>query len=180
MTSVYSGGLVYEYSQEDSKYGLGTISGGTYTENDDFQALMEQFKANPAPEGDGGYKSDGEASTCPSTSDTWNVKDFDGADLPAIPDGADDYMKNGAGKGPGLSGPGSQNAGGASTSTAQPGSGSVTAVASNASGQASSTGSSSASPSSAAGALQVPGSGKAGLICGAVVFISTLFGASLL
>lgn len=180
MTSVYSGGLVYEYSQEDSKYGLGSIEGSTYTENDDFQALMEQFKNNPAPEGDGGYKSDGEASTCPSTSDTWNVKDFDGADLPAIPDGADDYMKNGAGKAPGLSGPGSQNAGGESTSTAQPGSGSVTAVASNASGQASSTGSSSASPSSAAGALQVPGSGKAPLICGAVVFISTLFGAALL
>ena len=181
MTSVYSGGLVYEYSQEESKYGLGTIDGNTYTENDDFKNLMQQFSDNPAPEGDGGYKSDGKASECPSTSDSWNVKDFGAGELPAIPDGAEDYMKNGAGKGPGLKGDGSQNAGGESTSTAQAGSGSVTAVASNASSGASQTGSAAAASSSAAASsLLVGDMGKAPFVCAAAVLISTLFGASLL
>jgi len=181
MTSVYSGGLVYEYSQEESKYGLGTISGDTYTENDDFKNLMQQFADNPAPSGDGGYKSDGSASTCPSNSDSWDVKDFTGDELPALPDGADEYMKDGAGKGPGLQGSGSQNAGGESTSTAQAGSGSVTAVASNASNAASNTGAASAASSSAAAnSLLVGDMGKGPLVCGAVVLISTLFGASLL
>ena len=181
MTSVYSGGLVYEYSQEESKYGLGSIEGGTYTENDDFKNLMQQFKDNPAPEGDGGYKSDGQASECPAESDSWNVKDFKAGELPAIPDGADQYMKDGAGKGPGLKGDGSQNAGGESTSTAQAGSGSVTAVASNASSGASKTGSASAASSSAAAnSLLVGDMGKAPVVCAAVVLISTIFGASLL
>lgn len=182
MTSVYSGGLVYEYSQEESKYGLGSISGDTYTENDDFKNLMQQYSDNPAPSGDGGYKSDGKASECPANSDTWEVKDFDGEDLPAIPDGADKYMTDGAGKGPGLQGAGSQNAGGESTSTASAGSGSVTAVASNAaSGGASGTGAASAASSSAAANSMFAGEmGKAPLVCGAVVLISTLFGASLL
>jgi hypothetical protein len=181
MTSVYSGGLVYEYSQEESKYGLGSISGDTYTENQDFQALMQQFSENPAPSGDGGYKSDGTASPCPSNSDTWDVKDFNGEDLPALPDGASDYMKSGAGKGPGLTGAGSQNAGGESTATASAGSGSVTAVASNAaSSGASSSGASAATSSAAASSLLVGDMGKAPFVCGAVVLISTLFGAALL
>lgn len=182
MTSVYSGGLVYEYSQEESKYGLGTIDGDTYTENDDFKNLMQQFSDNPAPSGDGGYKSDGSASPCPSNSDTWDVKDFSGEELPAIPDGAEDYMKNGAGKGPGLSGSGSQNAGGESTSTADAGSGSVTAVASNASGSGASNtgGASAASSSAAASSLLVGDMGKAPFVCAAVVLVSSIFGASLL
>jgi hypothetical protein len=173
MTSVYSGGLVYEYSQEESKYGLGTISGDTYTENDDFQALMQKFADNPAPSGDGGYHSDGTASECPSNSDSWDVTAFTGDELPALPDGA--------GAGPGLQGEGSQNAGGESTSTAQAGSGSVTAVASNASSGASNTGSASAATSSAAAAnVLVTDMGKGPFVCAAVVLVSTLFGASLL
>jgi hypothetical protein len=181
MTSVYSGGLVYEYSQEESKYGLGTISGDTYTENDDFKALMQKFADNPAPSGDGGYHSDGTASECPSNSDSWDVTAFTGDELPALPDGADKYMSDGAGAGPGLQGEGSQNAGGESTSTAQAGSGSVTAVASNASSGASNTGSASAATSSAAAAnVLVTDMGKGPFVCAAVVLVSTLFGASLL
>jgi hypothetical protein len=179
MTSVYSGGLVYEYSQEESKYGLGSISGDTYTENQDFQALMQQFSENPAPSGDGGYKSDGSASPCPANSDTWDVQNFNGDDLPALPDGASDYMKNGAGKGPGLTGAGSQNAGGESTATASAGSGSVTAVASNAASSGAS-GAAAATSSAAASSLLVGDMGKAPFVCGAVVLISTLFGAALL
>jgi hypothetical protein len=164
MTSVYSGGLVYEYSQEESKYGLGSISGDTYTENQDFQALMQQFSENPAPSGDGGYKSDGSASPCPANSDTWDVQNFNGDDLPALPDGAS-------------TGAGSQNAGGESTATASAGSGSVTAVASNAASSGAS-GAAAATSSAAASSLLVGDMGKAPFVCGAVVLISTLFGAA--
>ena len=68
MSSVYSGGLVYEYSEEDSGYGLVKINGDSVTENEDFTELMNQFKSNPSPEGDDGYKSDGSASPCPANS----------------------------------------------------------------------------------------------------------------
>lgn len=185
MSAVYSGGLVYEYSVEDSGYGLVKINGNSVTENDDFKALQQMYKDNPAPEGDGGAKTDGKASECPKNSDSWNVKDFNGADLPAMPDGAEKYLKEGAGKGPGLQGSGSQQAGGGSTTTAQPGSGSVTGVASNASGSSgsgsSSSGSADASGSaSAANSLIMGEMGKAPLVCAAVVLVSSLFGASLL
>ncbi|KAK5745692.1 1,3-beta-glucanosyltransferase [Elasticomyces elasticus] len=172
MTPVYSGGLVYEYSEEGNDYGIVKISGTTVSEEAAFTALAQQLSKN-VPSGDGGYKSTGTPSTCPSQSDTWEVTAFTGEELPAIPSGAVSFMKDGAGTGPGLAGSGSQNAGGASTSTATPGSGSVTAVAS--SGAAAS-----ASASSAAQALIAGEMGVAPFVCGAVVLISTLFGASLL
>jgi 1,3-beta-glucanosyltransferase GAS5 len=126
MTSVYSGGLVYEYSEEGSKYGLVTIgSDGTVTEGADFAALKIALAGTPAPTGDGGYNSTGGASGCPAHSSNWNVT---GDALPAIPSAAAAMMKNGAGKGFGLTGTGSQNSGGTSTGTAAPGSGSVTAT----------------------------------------------------
>ncbi|KAK4635537.1 1,3-beta-glucanosyltransferase gel1 [Fulvia fulva] len=168
MTPVYSGGLVYEYSEEGSGYGLVTISGNTITPKSDFTALMSALSKTPPPQGDGGYKSDGTPSQCPTESSTWEVKDFTGQDLPAIPEGAEKYMKNGAGKGPGLSGTGSQNAGGESTGTAAPGSGSVSAVAS---GHASS--------SSAANAIAMGEIGYAPFVCSGFVMLSTLFGMAL-
>lgn len=181
MSGVYSGGLVYEYSEEDSNYGLVKIDGDSVTENEDFQALMKQFKDNPSPEGDGGARTDGAASECPANSDSWEVKDFKDDELPAIPDGAEKFMEDGAGKGPGLKGDGSQNAGGGSTETAEAGSGSVTAVASNAASSGSSTGAADAAASSgAASGLSAGEMGKAPFVCAAVVLISTLFGASLL
>ena len=170
MTPVYSGGLVYEYSQEESMYGLVTISGSTVSERPDFGALMQALKDTPAPTGDGGYKSDGQKSQCPPQSSTW----LPGNDaLPAIPDGAMQYMTNGAGKGPGLKGnnnAGSQNAGGASTATAIPGSGKPTTTAS----AASQSGSGSASSAS------VPVIPVGPLVCGIIVVLSSLLGASLL
>jgi len=140
MTTVYSGGLVYEYSEEGSKYGLVTISGSTVTENADFAALKTAFQGTPNPSGDGGYNSTGGASGCPAKSANWNVTSDA---LPAIPSGAASLMKTGAGQGAGLKGAGSQNSGGTSTGTATQGSGSVTAVATGASGT--STGKSAAS-----------------------------------
>ncbi|KAK8215404.1 1,3-beta-glucanosyltransferase [Zalaria obscura] len=175
MTPVYSGGLVYEYSEEGSGYGLVTISGSTVTKKDDFSALQSQLAANPAPTGDGGYKSDGTASTCPEAGDHWDVTDFSGEELPAIPSGAVKYMSQGAGTGPGLTGDGSQNAGGQSSGTATPGSGSATATATTSS-------TASSTQSGAAGSIKLTKGefSLAPMIFTGVVAFSTIFGAALL
>lgn len=165
MTPVYSGGLVYEYSEESSGYGLVKINGNSVSEKSDFAALQSQLAKYKAS-GDGGYKTNGQASQCPATSDTWQVKDFTGSQLPAIPAGAVKYMQSGAGKGPGLTGDGSQNAGGASTGTASPGSGSVTATASASKG--------------AASGLLIQDLGFAPFVCTGAVMVCALFGAMLI
>lgn len=177
MTPVYSGGLVYEYSKEgdstQQKYGLVDLSSGSAVELPDFQTLTDAYKKTPLPTGDGGYRSDGQASTCPSKSSTFLVS---GQGLPAMPPKASDYFKSGAGSGPGLNGDGSQEAGAESTGTASAGSGQPTA-----SGTSSSSGSSSSSSKkSAAGTVRVPEFSFAPLVCGVVVFMSSLFGAALL
>ena len=167
MTGVYSGGLVYEYSQEDSNYGLVEVSSDSISERPDFQALMEAFANTANPQSDGGYNSTGGASGCPAYSPpNWEVPDDA---LPAIPEGAKKYMTEGAGKGPGLSGTGSQNAGGASTGTASAGS-----------GQASTTGSSGSSESNAAGRLTTSEFSMAPFLCAGVALLSTLLGATML
>lgn len=114
MTAVYSGGLVYEYSQEESKYGLVTLGGSSVSELPDFAALQSAYTATPNPTGDGGYKTDGQPSQCPpAQGSVWVVNS---TDLPAIPAGAVKYMSQGAGAGPGNKGTtGSQTAGTAST-----------------------------------------------------------------
>ena len=179
MTGVYSGGLVYEYSEEGSDYGLVTISGSTVTPNDDFTYLQNAFANNTAPTGDGGYHSDGTASTCPPSSDTWNTGDFSGEDLPAIPSDATKYMTTGAGKGPGLAGAGSQDSGTDNVATASAGSGSATRTASGASSTASGA-SGSATHSGAASRMNIGEVSFAPLIMTGVVALSTLFGATLL
>lgn len=127
MTSVYSGGLVYEYSEEGSTYGIVKINAdSTVTELEDYTNLQKVFAANPVPTGDGGYSSTSTASTCPPKSNDWNITSDA---LPAIPSAAVAYMKTGAGTGVGLLGNGSQNAGGTSTGDATAGSGAVTATA---------------------------------------------------
>lgn len=170
MTSVYSGGLVYQYSEEGAGYGLVKISGNQVTEKDDFTALQQALNGQKPPQGDGGYKPDGAPSKCPADSNTWEVKDFSGEALPAMPEGAKKYMKNGAGKGPGLDGSGSQNAGGESTGTASAGSGTVTETNS----------ASSSSSQGAAASLRPAEMGMAPFVISAVVVLSTLFGATLL
>lgn len=163
MTAVYSGGLVYEYSNEASNYGLVTISGDSVSTLPDFDALGSALANTASPSGDGGYNQTGGASGCPSySSPNWLVKDDS---LPAIPDGAKAYMSKGAGTGPGLSGSGSQNAGGASTGTATAGSGSATSTSGSKSGAA---------------ALRPSEFAFAPLVCAAVVVVSSLFGATLL
>jgi len=164
MTSVYSGGLVYEYSEEGNNYGLGTINGNTYTENQDFQALMQAFKNTPNPPGNGGYNSTGGASGCPAYDPpNWLVQNDS---LPAIPDPAKKYFTQGAGTGPGLTGTGSQDAGTQSTGTATAGSGQVTST--------------STSGSTSGGAAVVPQWSFAPVVCGTVALLSGIFGATLL
>lgn len=167
MTGVYSGGLVYEYSEEGNNYGLGTINGNTYTENQDFQALMQAFQSTSNPPGNGGYNSTGGASGCPAYgAPNWLVKDDS---LPAIPEPAVKYFTQGAGPGPGLTGAGSQDAGTQSTGTATAGSGQVTP-----------TSTSGSSSSGAAGHLVVPQWSFAPVVCGTIALLSGVFGATLL
>jgi hypothetical protein len=114
MTPVYSGGLVYEYSQEEADYGLVDISGSDISERPDFAALQTAFQGTDVPTGDGGYKSSGSPSTCPIQTKIWEVQDPN--ILPNMPSGAAQYLTGGAGAGPGNKGDtGSQTAGGAST-----------------------------------------------------------------
>ncbi|MCJ1396480.1 beta-glucanosyltransferase [Xylographa bjoerkii] len=179
MTPVYSGGLVYEYSQESNDYGLVTINGNSVSELPDFAALQAAYQNTSLPTGDGGYKSTGTPSNCPIQSSTW----LPGNDaLPAMPAGAVTYLTNGAGPGPGLKGndgAGSQNAGGASSGTATAGSGQVTATGAAASG-GTATGTGSATASKAAGAnLHVPSMSLAPFVCGVVVVLSSMLGATL-
>ncbi|KAI9644156.1 1,3-beta-glucanosyltransferase [Ciborinia camelliae] len=175
MTGVYSGGLVYEYSEEESHYGLVTISGSTVTELKDFTALKTAFAASPDPSGDGGYSSTNKASDCPAQSATWNVTSDA---LPAIPSGAAALMKTGAGKGAGFSGSGSQWASGTSTGTATAGSGSVTAVASGAKTSGTSTATGTGTAKSAGNSLAPMD--KSPMVIGALVASLTFFGAALL
>lgn len=195
MTGVYSGGLVYEYSEEGNEYGLVTISGSSVSTNDDFTNLKTELANNPAPSGNGGYSTNNTVSPCPPSSDTFQLSEsgFTGEELPAIPSGAVKYMSQGAGTGPGLTGDGSQNAGGESSGTATPGSGTATSTASHASSTAASTsGSSSKSSSSSSSSSAATSKGAASsliikgefsmvpYIFTGVVAISTLLGAALL
>ena len=166
MTSVYSGGLVYEYSEEGNNYGLVTINGNSVSTNQDFQNLMEMYKNTSDPSGTGGYNATGGASGCPVyDSPNWVVMNDS---LPAIPAPAKQYFTQGAGPGPGLSGPGSQDAGTQSTGTATAGSGQVTPTSTYSGSGSSATGS--------AGHLTVPQWSFAPVVCGTVALLSGLFG----
>lgn len=174
MTPVYSGGLVYEYSQEDSNYGLVEIDGNTVTERDDFKALKSAYAGTQNPSGDGGYKSSGSASTCPSKSDTWDV-DMKDDQLPALPSGVSEMLKSGAGKGPGLSGDGSQDSGSSDVTLGNAADGAVTTGATTPSSSGSASGS-----KGAASSVRVPEFSFAPLVCGAVIMVSSMFGGALL
>ncbi|KAF2754903.1 beta-1,3 glucanosyltransferase [Pseudovirgaria hyperparasitica] len=100
MSSVYSGGMAYEFTTEANGYGLVEEKNGEIVPNEDFERLAKAYKDQPDPEGDGGYRSQVTASECPSNSDDWEVKDLL---IPSMPKGANAYMSKGAGTGPGLS-----------------------------------------------------------------------------
>jgi hypothetical protein len=171
MTSVYSGGLAYEYTVEPNGYGLVEVSSdGSIQPNDDFKRLKTAYEKTANPRGDGGYKKDGKASECPAASEDWEVET---SDLPATPKKAEAFMTAGAGKAVGLTGEGSHFAGEASESTAPSGSGSSGSGSSGSSSDQSNNGSG-PGESSAAAALDLPVRGLA------MVAASVVFGAALL
>ncbi|KAF5101178.1 hypothetical protein D0Z03_000652 [Geotrichum reessii] len=104
MSSVFSGGLVYEYSEEENKYGLVEInSDGSISTKADYNNLKSQLASNPNPTGDAGASSTDAASECPTyEAGVWEVKNND---LPAMPRRASSYITEGAGKPLGTSGP---------------------------------------------------------------------------
>lgn len=99
MTSVYSGGLAYEFTVEPNGYGIVEVDGDTIKPNEDFDRLAAAFKKTPNPTGDGGYSPNVTASKCPSFGPDWAVPDDN---IPAMPELAQKYMKDGAGQGPGI------------------------------------------------------------------------------
>lgn len=168
MTGVYSGGLVYEYSEEGSNYGLVKLNGDNVEELPDFAGLKNALASAQTPSGDGNYKSNGGPSECPKESKTWEVK-IASDKLPALPEGADEYFQKGAGAGPGLKGAGSQTAGTKETNLDSAGAGAVTSAATAPAGS-----------KGAAPAVYVGELSTAPLVCGLVVVLSTFFGASLM
>ncbi|CAG8022426.1 unnamed protein product [Penicillium salamii] len=170
MTPVYSGGLVYEYSEGGNDYGLVKISGDDVKTNKDYDALKTAFKKTDNPSGNGKYNSTGGASGCPVQSKpNWDVSTDA---LPAIPSPAKKYLTQGAGKAVGFSGDGSQNSGTRSTSTATQGSGDVAAATSGGSAA------SSTSSEGAAAGLKPMQFGFAPAAVGLVSIMSAVFGAS--
>ena len=99
MTSVYSGGLVYEYTEEVNKFGLVKVQGNDVKELPDFAAFKSALAKTPAPSDDGGYKLDGKPSDCPAKSEIWLVRNNS---IPIMPSEAEKYFKNGAGPGVGI------------------------------------------------------------------------------
>ena len=175
MTPVYSGGLVYEYTEEgdakQAKFGLVKAKGRSdAVEKPDFDLLMKAFSKTPAPKGDGGYKPSGVASTCPPKSDTFLQEGDEG--LPGLPKTAEVFYKDGAGDGVGFEGTGSQDLGDESSGTATAGSGKVTATASGAGSKSTKKGD--------AGCLRPPNMSTAPFICGLVALTFSFIGASLL
>ncbi|RPA86774.1 glycolipid anchored surface protein GAS1, partial [Ascobolus immersus RN42] len=96
MTGVFSGGLVYEYTQEDNDYGLVEVQGDKVVKFADFDNLKKQFSTVKNPSGDGGYKKNGKPSACPPKSKDWDFTPFD--TLPAMPAGGQKLIDEGAGK----------------------------------------------------------------------------------
>jgi hypothetical protein len=95
MSSVFSGGLVYEYSQEPNNYGLVEVNGNNVKTLGDFDALKKQLSAATNPSGDGGYQTGLKYSECPQfVAGAWEANNT----LPDMPSAAETYMKNGAGK----------------------------------------------------------------------------------
>ncbi|KAJ3483404.1 hypothetical protein NLG97_g7313 [Lecanicillium saksenae] len=83
MTDVLSGGIVYEYFQEENDYGLVELSGSTVKKLDDFDTL-EKAMQNIDPQGVSmsSYNPSGKAFSCPSVNATWQS---DGKSLPPTP-----------------------------------------------------------------------------------------------
>ena len=100
MSSVFSGGLVYEYSNEVNGYGLvDVVDFETVMKLPDFDKLRDRFSKTVNPEGDGGYSEEYAYSECPAIQPgIWDATN----ELPPMPVKAEEYFLNGAGEGMGM------------------------------------------------------------------------------
>ncbi|KAI9842922.1 MAG: beta-glucanosyltransferase [Sclerophora amabilis] len=180
MSSVFSGGLVYEYSNEpdNPNYGLVKINGNNLKELEDYKALKTALAGAQDPEGDGGYKKSGKSSKCPATSKYWSIEDNM---IPTIPEPAQKFLDQGAGKGKGLSGPGSQTSGTPSEDTEDGGNEQTTESPSESdSGSSSGSSDGSSTSTAAAASLHIPEMSIAPMLCALVVLASSMVGAAAL
>ncbi|KAJ1952454.1 1 3-beta-glucanosyltransferase gel4 [Linderina pennispora] len=87
MTGVFSGGFVYEYVEEDNKYGLVTVSGTKGTKTQDYDNFKKALKAT-SPKGVtmSSYSSSAKLQSCPSVgmSNSWMAS----STLPPTPNNA--------------------------------------------------------------------------------------------
>ncbi|RVD83921.1 uncharacterized protein DFL_005693 [Arthrobotrys flagrans] len=108
MTGVFSGGLVYEWTQEENNFGLVQVSRDLEAIEPliDYENLKEMYEKVSNPSGDGGATlTSGEPSECPSRiPGVWDAE----CSLPAMPRRAEGYLTNGAGEPLGLDGPSNQ------------------------------------------------------------------------
>lgn len=91
MSNVFSGGLVYEYSNEANNYGLVDLSSDnlSVTTNQDFDNLKKQYASVSLPANNGGYQTGLPVSNCPPQSDTWKASN----NIPDTPKGALKYLR---------------------------------------------------------------------------------------
>lgn len=95
MTGVFSGGLVYEYTQEENDYGLVEINDGNVTILTDYTNLKKQLASISDPSGDGGAVFTNSISECPTyEAGVWEADDT----LPDMPSAASAYFTSGAGE----------------------------------------------------------------------------------
>ncbi|KAJ2626873.1 40S ribosomal protein S27 [Coemansia sp. RSA 1290] len=77
MQDTFSGGIMYEYTEEDNKYGIVKVSYGDskVEKNDDFDNFKKALEAaQPKGVKMDSYKPSGKPSTCPKASSVWHVK----------------------------------------------------------------------------------------------------------
>lgn len=177
MDAVYSGGLVYEYTEEGSNYGLVKIDGDNVKTLQDFTNLQNQLKSNPSPTNAPAGNPSGTASNCPPHTSDW-APGMPDNQLPSMPSNAQQYIKNGAGKGLGLTSDGTQLSANSGMST-----GTSTVGSSGSSGSSSSSSSSSGSSSSSSGNAAAglkPTTFGFGPVASALVVVSASFAGAFL
>ncbi|EPX73343.1 cell wall protein Gas5 [Schizosaccharomyces octosporus yFS286] len=106
MSSVFSGGLVYEYSEEGSNYGLVTINGDSVKTSKNYDTLKQKYGNAAKFSGDNGYNKNPQTLKCPP-----NDKDWKSFPLPPTPREAEQFIQHGAGQPLGLNAPSNQASG---------------------------------------------------------------------
>ncbi|AOA61265.1 Putative 1,3-beta-glucanosyltransferase [Komagataella phaffii CBS 7435] len=97
LSDVFSGGLVYEYSEEANNYGVVEISSSGEIEYlDDFSNLQDQYQNAPIPDISEADAEEPELTTCDADGIKSLYSEFDpDFDLPEFPEDAEDLLENG-------------------------------------------------------------------------------------